>query len=138
MMFPPSILICPDAEAIMKKAMEMLDPYKDVPLGEATEFVCFCGGQFHRWDPVGYKAQQEIAKCGKPRYSRRKRQAKKNHKKWRAKHEHVLWMSALLMPLRHPRSFKCAKCGVREGFYGMMAKNLFRIEPMPEGAKAVY
>lgn len=137
-MFKPELLECSDAVEIMKKAMVMLDPYKDVPLGEATEFVCHCGGTMHRFDPVGHKAREDLKKCGKPRYSRRKRQAKKNHKAWKKKHERVLWMSALMMPLRHPMSFKCATCGVREGFYSMMAKAMFRIQPMPEGAKVVY
>lgn len=108
-------------------------------LGEPTEFKCHCGGTMHRFDSSARMYNQIKKEAGKPRYSKKKRQAKKNHKIWAAKHKSKLLLAATLArPLRNPMGFACGKCGAREGFYGMMAKSMFRVEPMPEGAKAIY
>jgi len=108
-------------------------------MGEATDLRCHCGGVMHKFDPTRAQFEKLQKEMGKPRYSRRKRQAKKNHRKWRESQGSKMFLAAALArPLRNPMGFRCAACGAHEGFYGMMARSMFKIEPLPPGAKAVY
>jgi len=110
-----------------------------VGIGEATGFTCHCGGTMHQFDPTKAEYERLKKELGNPRYSRRKRQRKKNAKKWRAKAGfRAFLLCSLARPLRNPMGFICIKCGSRQGFYQMMAKSMFRIEPMPEGATPFY
>jgi hypothetical protein len=130
------------------KAAEVLAQYQKsfamrpdttVGIGEATEFTCHCGGVMHRFDPTRSEYERLKKELGQPRYSRRKRQAKKNQRKWRQKAGfRAMLLFAMARPLRNPMGFICAKCGSRRGFYQMMAEGMFQIQPMPEGAKPVY
>jgi hypothetical protein len=90
-------------------------------IGEATKFICHCGGTMHWYDPLKPEYERLKKELGNPRYSRRKRQAKKNCKKWRQKAGFKAFMCVVMVrPLRAPMSFICVKCGARQGFYSDM------------------
>ena len=116
-----------------EELMKNIPNTQDVPLGEKTNFVCHCGGTMHRFDPIGHQVKQRIQACGKPRYSKKKRYQKKFAKQWSNRNSATLILASVL-PLRHPMGFRCAKCGHTEGFYSMMAKFMFHIEPMTGSA----
>lgn len=108
-------------------------------MGKATEFRCHCGGVFHRFDPFRAHLERLRKEMGKPRFSRKKRQSKKNHKKWRKTQEANAFLTAAMVhPIRCPMSFKCGSCGTMRGFYSMMAHAMFSVEPMPQGGLACY
>jgi hypothetical protein len=52
--------------------------------------------------------------------------------------DRLILLACLVTPLRNPMGFMCIDCGSRQGFYSMMAKSMFQIQPMPEGAKVIY
>jgi len=106
-------------------------------LGEPTDFKCHCGGIMHRRSDKA-KIEKLRKELGRPRYSRKKRQIKKNHKKWLEKNKSILFLNILVSPLRSQMGFVCASCGVNQGFYTMMAKAMFPIEQMPQGAVLFY
>jgi hypothetical protein len=68
---------------VLERIIQMPLVSDDKGMGEPTQFRCHCGGVMHRFDPTVVHFERLIKEMGKPRYSRRKRQAKKNHKKWR-------------------------------------------------------
>lgn len=119
---------------VQRQAEFAARPDSTVGVGEATEFACRCGGVMHRFDPHRVEYERLKKEAGRPRYSRRKRQAKKNAKKWREKLSARLFLTATLVrPLRSPMGFVCIQCGSRQGFYQMMAKSMLQIEPVYGG-----
>ena len=123
---------------VQRQAEFAARPDTTVGIGEATEFTCHCGGVMHRFDPTKAEYERLKKEMGQPRYSRRKRQAKKNCKRWRQKAGFRAFMLlALARPLRNPMGFICKECGSREDFYSRMAKSMFKVEPMSEGAKLI-
>ena len=138
-MFKPMFKVDPLTAAQVLASHQAQFVIDKASLGEATEFRCHCGGVMHRYDPTKRMRAEAEKKAGKPRYSRRKRQMKKNVKRWRqSKQFDALLLACLVTPLRNPMGFMCSECGSREGFYSMMAKSMFQIQPMPEGAKVIY
>ena len=104
-----------------------------VPLGRDSGLKCSCGGPLHKFDPVTYNI---IKNMKMPRYSRKKRLRKKFIKKWRI--ENIGDITLLMMNGMRPHGFKCGKCQRREGFYDSIARNIIKLEPLPEGALPVY
>lgn len=131
-----------DLQIVAAMAQKELDAMKaddKQGIGEPTDLKCTCGGTMHRFDPTKGQYERLKKELGNPRYSRRKRQMKKNRKNWRKKAGfRAFLLAAIVRPLRNLMGFVCIECGSRRGFYDMMAKSMFRIEPMPEGAKLVY
>lgn len=123
----------------MLKFQQSFSEDLDLGMGEPTEFKCHCGGIMYHFDPTRSNFESLKREVGRPRYSRRKRQAKKNLKKWRESQGFKTFLlAALARPLRNPMGYRCASCGRREGFYSMMAKVMFKIEPMPSPPPGVF
>jgi len=102
---------------------------KEFDLGEPTEFKCECGGIMHKFDATKAHCNELEQKAGKPRHANKKRQIKKNYKKWKQSDKYTSYLCSIMVrPLRNPQGFKCALCGKHEGFYSMMGKNIFKIE----------
>lgn len=69
-----------------------------------------------------------------PPYHRKKRIRKKWEKEYKATYFFLNYVSSLSVP----RGFCCRKCGRNHGFYQTMARRVIQIQPMPEGALAIY
>lgn len=108
-------------------------------IGDSTVFSCpNCNGVIHKYEPNRPEFERLKKQVGRPRYSRRKRQAKKNVETWRRKVMESLFLAAsLVYPLR-PRLFICVECKQVQNLYDLVGKSMFKIEPLPGVAEAVY
>jgi hypothetical protein len=80
----------------------------------------------------------EAPSYGKPpRVSRNRRIARKQIKRWFEKTRPARMMNLMLGAMR-PMGFRCASCKQITGFYAAIGRNLFKVEPMPQGALPTY
>jgi len=94
-----------------------------------TELKCSCGALLVEFRRV-------LLPRG-PQTHRKKRITKKWRKRWEKENRHLILASSMMGLLQRP-AYRCAQCGKEEGFYSVMGRNLFTVEPMPPGALAVY
>ena len=116
-----------------KKAVEDQKPF----VGEPTGLKCSCGGDLAKYEPLREKIEAARIAAGKPRHAKTFRLQKKFHKAWVEKHR-VCLMGTMILGALGPPKLRCLKCGRPTGFYQAMAHNMFKIEPMPQGAVPVY
>lgn len=102
--------------------------------GRATSMTCTCGGTLHE-DAGATKRARELAEkaVSRPRH-RKRRILKKRLKAWEAK---VRLVAAVSRPMLRP-GYICGSCGLRSGFYSAIGRNLFKVEPLPSRAAAIY
>jgi hypothetical protein len=92
----------------------------------AGEMKCSCGGFL-------CEVRTIVLPESEPPHHRKKRIRKKWRKRWERTEAVVRGVSARVGLMVHP-SYRCEKCGRREGFYSAMGRNLIQIEPLPSGA----
>jgi hypothetical protein len=105
---------------------------------------CRCGGELEaqrRVLPVALQERLERELRGTPPRHRKSRIRKKLYKRWVAEKEQLVLFARrtmLMVGAMGPPSYQCTVCGMREGFYGAMGRNMFVVEPMPPGAQVIY
>lgn len=116
-----------DAAAILRqmKDLETLE----VP-GTLTEMTCTCGGKLRDVRTI-------VVPTYRPRHHRKKRIRKKWRKKWERENAARVHVGVMMGLMQRP-TFRCEKCGKRDGFYSAAARNLIKVEPLPEGALPLY
>jgi hypothetical protein len=88
--------------------------------------TCACGGVL-----------QEVKTVVVPKYRPRHHRKKRIRKKWKARWEREnisRTQISVLVGLMQPPTYRCEKCGKRDGFYSAVGRNLIKVEPLPEGA----
>ena len=103
---------------------------REVP-GDLTGLTCSCGGLLRE-----VRRLADIPLPPKPTHKKR-RILKKRMKEWEQTVEACTrvarWMFATQRPM-----YRCEVCGRKGGFYSTMARNLFPLQRMPDGAAAIY
>ena len=119
---------------LVAKAVEWQWKMQAEPItGRATDLTCTCGGVLH---------EREIPPPPRilpgPRRSRNRRIRKKQRLKWmRTTGRALLYIHMAMMALR-PTGYRCASCKRHMGFYEAVGRNIFQIEPLPDGALPIY
>jgi len=104
-----------------------------------------CGGEMIAKSYDEYAVQslaiaKGIYKYNPPRHKKRRIQ-KKLRKRYDVEYNRKVALTAMIgVPLmRGPiGSYRCTKCGNAEGGYGFIARQIFKVEPMPQGALPYY
>ena len=99
-------------------------------IGKPTDLKCSCGGVLHEklLDP-----RPPLLKD--PPRSKNRRIRKKQEKRWR---EENRWRFFLHGAMNVIKCYICGTCGRHEGFYNAIAKNCFKVEPMPMPSALTY
>ncbi len=103
---------------------------REVP-GRTTELKCSCGGPLQE---VRHLA--DVPMPSKPTHKKR-RILKKRMKRWEQEVEARALVFAAMFAMQRPM-YRCVFCGRKAGFYDTMARNLFRVEPLPVNAVPFY
>lgn len=91
---------------------------------------CQCGGLLRPDYTNHYKSLARLA--GPEPNHKKKRIQKKLMKKWSRRMATVI----VIQPLS--RTLRCSSCKKQQGFYQAIAHNIFKVEPLPPGAAAIY
>ena len=137
-MTDPKPKLNPILEALLTRQEAYLEEDDNNPQeGGETELLCSCGGPLVKYEPVRQRIQESIAAVGKQRYASTKRLQKKHHKQWVEKHHQTLMMGLIVGAIGPPQ-FRCKSCRRIIGFYETVARNIFRVEPLPPGALPIF
>jgi hypothetical protein len=93
---------------------------------------CPCGGDLEvaRKNPAEHLNIVLMA-IGKPRWSRNRRIRKKLEKRWETEKLRPALLVAGFASAIRPPMYECTQCGRKHSFYGAIARNLIKVEPMP-------
>jgi hypothetical protein len=107
--------------------------------GEKTNFLCSCGGSFYQYDPIKPSIHFLKKEIGYPRFSRSKRQRKKNIKKWSDSQKHNNYLlTGLINQIINRACFICDKCGIQKGTNQMIGQRLITVQPLLDDVKQIY
>jgi len=98
--------------------------------GRLTEMTCTCGGPLR-------EARTVIVPKFRPPHHRKKRIRKKWRQCWEKRHRQLVGVGTMIGLMQRP-TYLCEKCGRRDGFYSAAARNIFTVEPLPEGARPIW
>ena len=101
----------------------------EVP-GRVTEMTCTCGGELR-------DVRRVVVPVYRPRHHRKRRIRKKWRLRWERENAHRVHAGVMIGLMQMP-SYRCEKCGKRDGFYSAAARNIFTVEPLPPGALPIY
>ncbi len=98
-------------------------------LGRLTELTCSCSGLLR-------EVRFFFPPIPKPRHKNR-RIRKKLVAKWMETNR-IQTGILNMVSLMRPPTYQCVKCEQRQGFYAAMARNLIKVEPMPESSTFLF
>jgi len=118
----------------MTDAFSLIRQMKDLETleipGRVTEMTCACGGNLR-------DVRTLVVPTYRPRHQRKKRIRKKWKARWE-KENRVRIQASVMMGLMQRPSFRCEKCGRKEGFYSAAGRNMILVEPLPEHARPIW
>lgn len=112
---------------------------KMVGQGQPTSLVCVCGAPLQMHASLGLEALEVVLRgaVGAPPKHRKKRIQKKWMRQYKEKCRPLILAHAAMNAAGKP-IFVCAKCGARQSFNMAVARNIFKVEPLPPGALPLY
>lgn len=122
-----------DLKQALQNVVHMQDLFSCEENLVPTGLRCSCGGNLGK---IYYNNNDIKCKLKEPRYSRRKRQMKKNLKKWQLRENSIfdciLFVKTVVKPIGSS-AYKCLNCGKAYSFYAAMLANMFEYKKIKEG-----
>ena len=101
-------------------------------IGKPTGLQCSCGGVLHELIP---DPRPPLLKD--PPRSKNRRIRKKQEKRWREENRWMFFLHGAMNAIKRG-GYICGSCGQHAGFYDAIARNCFKVEPMPMQSALTY